>query len=67
MSEQADTHTRSPWHEPRLIVLVRGGAEESVLSGCKGDGTKTSTYAHLGGCYSDSLPCKTLCSDQSTS
>jgi hypothetical protein len=67
MSEQADTHAGSTWHEPQLIVLVRFGAEESVLGGCKGDGKKMSTYAHLGGCYSDSLPCKTLCSGQSTS
>ena len=31
-----DEPTRRAWGKPELIVLVRSGPEEAVLSGCKG-------------------------------
>lgn len=30
-----DKNPRKQWHQPELIVLVRGNPEESVLTGCK--------------------------------
>ena len=30
-----DGPTRIAWSRPELIVLVRGGPEEAVLTGCK--------------------------------
>ena len=43
-----DEPTRTAWRTPELIVLVRGGAEETVLNGCKGypyQGIYTGYYA----------------------
>ena len=30
------------WQKPKILVLVRGKAEENVLSACKGDGVTSS-------------------------
>jgi hypothetical protein len=28
--------SKKPWHEPQLIVLVKGTSQEAVLDTCKG-------------------------------
>jgi hypothetical protein len=33
---------KKEWDKPQLIVLVRGCAEERVLSNCKGNGSTSS-------------------------
>jgi hypothetical protein len=38
------------WQKPKLIVLVRGRPEESVLAGCKMKGTTASTKNKNTGC-----------------
>jgi hypothetical protein len=55
---------KRPWFKPELIVLIRNKPEEAVLTGCKGDGSLTSSLFHNDGCHSDSDPCVTMCSDQ---
>jgi len=35
LREPMDELTRRAWSSPELIVLVRSGPEEAVLSGCK--------------------------------
>jgi hypothetical protein len=39
------------WQKPRLIVLVRTTAGESVLSTCKGETVGTSSQSTDMGCY----------------
>ena len=45
--------TKRPWIKPELIVIVRGGPEESILSTCKVTGSgPTGTN-----CVNSSSPC----------
>ena len=46
-----DEPTSRVWSRPELIVLVRGGPEEAVLSGCKQGGTNTGNADTNVGCY----------------
>ena len=47
-----DEPTRRAWSKPELIVLVRGGPEEAVLTGCKlvagssGSGNRNSSCSY---------------------
>lgn len=49
------------WEAPKLVVLYRGKAEESVLGFCKtveqGGGPGVNAHA----CVSQDLPCGTTC------
>ena len=38
------------WQKPKLIILARGGPEESVLAGCKMKGKSVSTRNKNTGC-----------------
>ena len=67
MSEQADKQTKSPWREPRLIVLARCRGEEAVLLGCKGVPGFDHSLNHFDACHSDAPGCTTLCRDIHTS
>jgi len=44
-----NTKTRA-WSKPELTVIVRGGAEESVLTACKSGTTATTNAASVGAC-----------------
>ena len=59
-----DEPTRRAWSRPELIVLVRSGPEEAVLSACKYEGEPYSVCA----CYNSCLTkfpteCSNLCED----
>jgi hypothetical protein len=52
-----DEPTRRGWSKPELIVLVRGGAEETVLSACKFSET-VADITFQGSCsLTDCYPC----------
>ena len=38
------------WHKPKLIVLVKGTADERVLQGCKGEYPMDGPMDELGTC-----------------
>ena len=67
-----DVATKKAWSRPELIVLVRSGPEEAVLSSCR---HKNTSYpeAHPDGAYTSCLvtvpgnPCSDPCSDNATS
>jgi hypothetical protein len=44
---------RSAWSRPELIILVRRGSEEAVLSACKYVEALTSPGAIVNSCYRD--------------
>ena len=53
-----DEPTRRGWSKPELIVLVRGGAEETVLSACKFGQTNITVQLFQGACsLLDCYPC----------
>ena len=57
-----DEPTKRAWSEPELIILVRGGTEEAVLSACKANmvpGASPNTVHS--GCARDVDPCVTGC------
>lgn len=41
---------KKQWQKPKLIVLGRGKAEESVLTACKGNGSPSTKNAKYDGC-----------------
>jgi len=47
-----DEPTRRAWSKPELIVLVRSGPEEDVLTMCKGD-YLTGPNSYGGACTQD--------------
>lgn len=62
-----DSGSRHTWVRPRLVVLARSGAEERVLSGCKGNSVPSSFLDHFEGCHANTPSCTTLCSEQTIS
>ena len=48
-----DEPTRRAWSKPELIVIVRSGPEEAVLTGCKtGEGPSSGpASSHTAPCY----------------
>ena len=50
-----DEPTRRAWRSPELIVLVRSGPEEAVLTACKG--TSSGGPTSLDGNCTDALTC----------
>lgn len=40
--------SKKPWSQPRLVVLVRGTSEESVLQTCKGGAGASRNTADTG-------------------
>ncbi len=51
-----DEPTRRAWSRPELIVLVRSGPEEAVLTVCKTTGLSGPTHSWVV-CSSDGAPC----------
>jgi len=45
-----DDAARKTWSRPELIVLVRGNAEEAVLTSCKKASSEQDSAAGYGGC-----------------
>ena len=48
------------WTRPRLIVLKRGAAEESVLLPCKGNGLVSAPGSSFNNCYSGEGDCHNI-------
>jgi len=66
-----DEPTRRAWSRPELIVLVRIGPEEAVLTVCK-QANVSYPNVHPDGAYTSCLdtyplPCKDTCSEQAAS
>ncbi len=67
-----DEQTRRAWSRPELIVLVRRGQEEAVLTDCKHENTSYQEV-HPDGAYTSCLvtyageTCSDACSNNATS
>jgi len=57
-----DEPTRRAWSRPELIVLVRGGPEEAVLTACKDATRMLAANNAAGNCRQSSGDCST-CND----
>lgn len=54
-----DEPTRRVWSRPELVVLVRSGPQEAVLTECRTTSEADGPSADLGGCFSTGVctPC----------
>lgn len=59
---------KARWSRPELVVLARGRPEESVLDGCKVDGSLTGPYATYHDCRAQGTnKCSGPCSSRNKS
>jgi hypothetical protein len=54
------------WIKPMLTVVIRGPAEENVLSGCKYDAGAGGPYDYHEACYNN-IECNIDCEDHALS
>ncbi len=55
------TNNLKCWSQPKLIVLVRGTAEENVLQGCKATLSTTGNGPTNGACFKNQVACVSPC------
>jgi hypothetical protein len=58
------TIIENTWSTPELVVLVRSKPEETLLAGCKGDGTISSSESSFSECLVNGVD---LCLEIATS
>ena len=52
-------HEKKAWRTPELVILVRGNAEESVLTACKPTGGTVTPNSSNGNCQQMNMgPCQ---------